>query len=207
MVLEAVAVGSPTPNSQLPTPDQELIAGLAERQPGAFEALVAAYQDRLYGLAWRLTGNRQDAEEAVQDALVKAHRALFAQYSSARVRELALRPWLFAVTVNAARNRRRGRRPTRSLDETDADGRPLLALAADGPGPLAVAENRELGASLERALGELPLRYRTAVVVRMVEGLSYDEAARALGRPIGTVKSDVHRGLRLLRQCLGVLLE
>ena len=193
--------------TQLPTPDQELTEAIAARRDGAFESLVAVYQDRLYGLAWRVTGSREDAEEAVQDALVRAHRALYGQYSAARLRELSLRPWLYTVVLNVARNRLRGRRPTRSLDERNPDGRPRLEPVADGPSPAAAAENRELRAALERALGELPFRYRTAVVLRMVDGLSYDEAARALGRPIGTVKSDVHRGLRRLRQRLGPLLD
>jgi RNA polymerase sigma-70 factor (ECF subfamily) len=187
--------------------DQDLIAGIVERRVGAFEALVAAYQDRLYGLAWRVTGNSEDAEEAVQDALVKTHRALYTSYSAARVRELNLRPWLFAVTVNAARNRIRGRRASSSLNESSPDGQPAIEVAADQPSPPSLAENRELGEALERALQTLPLHYRAAIVVRLVEGLSYDEAASVLGRPTGTVKSDVHRGLRLLRERLGALLD
>jgi RNA polymerase sigma-70 factor, ECF subfamily len=186
--------------------DQELVALLAERRVGAFEALVEAYKDRLYGLAYRVTGSPEDAEEAVQDAFVKAHRALFERYSEVRIRELALRPWLFAVTVNAARNRLRGRRATSPLGEPGPEGM-VREVVAGGLSPPAAAENRELGRVLEQAIGELPLRYRAAVVVRLVEGLSYDEAAEALGRPVGTIKSDVHRGLRLLRQRLGSLLE
>jgi RNA polymerase sigma-70 factor (ECF subfamily) len=169
--------------------------------------LVAAYQDRLYGLAWRVTSSPEDAEEVVQDALVKAHRALYLNYTAARIRELALRGWLFTITLNAARNRRRGRRLSRSLDERGADGRLRFEPISDGSGPPAAAENRELELALEQAIGNLPVRYRTAIVVRMVEGLSYDETARVLRRPIGTVKSDVHRGLRLLRAQLAPLLE
>lgn len=190
-----------------PTPDRALLDGLAERRPGAFEALVASYQDRLYGLAWRVTGSREDAEEAVQDALVNAHRALYRTYMRTRVSELRLRPWLFAATLNAARNRVRGRRPSHSLEEQTADGQRRFEPQADGPGLLALAENRELGAALEQALLNLPIRYRAAVVLRWVEDLSYEEVATTLRRPVGTVKSDVHRGLRLLRKRMQTWLD
>jgi RNA polymerase sigma-70 factor (ECF subfamily) len=206
VVAELVAARRSTPEPQLASPDQELLEGIAQREDGAFEELVAAYQDRLYGLAWRVTGSPEDAEEAVQDALVRAHRALYLSYTAARIRELALRAWLFTITLNAARNRRRGRRLSRSLDEQGADGRLRFEPISDGSGPLAAAENSELRLALEQAIAELPIRYRTAVVVRMVEGLTYDETAQVLCRPVGTVKSDVHRGLRLLRERLAPLL-
>jgi RNA polymerase sigma-70 factor (ECF subfamily) len=187
--------------------DQELLESIAMRCPDAFEALLAREQDRLYGLAWRVTGNRQDAEEVVQDALVRAHRALFREYAPGQVRALSLRPWLTTIVLNLARNRLRGRRAVRSLDAVGPDGRPHLDPADGRPGPLAATEQRELSAVLEGALLKLPWRQRTAVVLRLVEGLSYQEAAATLGRPLGTVKSDVHRGLRLLRQRLGSLLD
>ena len=187
--------------------DADLVEGIAARRDGAFEVLVDTYTDRLYSLAWRVTGSREDAEEAVQDALVKAHRALYGSYSPMRVRELALRPWLYAVTLNAARNRRRGRRVSDSLDALDGSGRRRLEPPATDPSPVAIAEGGELAAGLERALQELPPRQRTAVVLRLVEGLSYEEAALTLGCPIGTVKSDVHRGLRRLRELLRGVLE
>jgi RNA polymerase sigma-70 factor, ECF subfamily len=188
-------------------PEQELLESIAERRPEAFDVLISREQDRLYSLAWRVTGNRQDAEEVAQDAFIRAHRALFREYEPSRIRELALRPWLTTIVLNLARNRLRSRRPTRSLDAVSPDGRPLLEPVDGRPGPLATAEQHELGAVLERAVLDLPWRQRAAVVLRLVEGLSYQETAVALGRPLGTVKSDVHRGLRLLRQRLGPLLE
>ena len=187
--------------------DAELLDGIAERREGAFEALVERYTDRVFTLAWRVTQSGQDAEEVVQDAFVRAHRALFDSYSAARVRELKLRPWLYAVVLNAARNRRRGRRSDRSLEELIEVGGGSVEPRANGLTPAAVAENRELRVALEGALGELSAAQRAAVVLRMVEGLSYDEAAQALGRPVGTVKSDVHRGLRRLRELLRGVLE
>lgn len=186
--------------------DADLLAAIAERRPGSFEALVERYQNRLFGLAWRVTANTQDSEEAAQDALVRAHRALYGGYSVDRVRALALRPWLFSIVVNTARNRRRRPRPERPISAEFGDsGRSEPADRAEGPA--AAAEREELARALERALGELPPKYRLAVALRWIEGLSYEEAALALGRPATTVRSDVHRGLRRLRRQLAGLLE
>lgn len=185
---------------QIAWTDAELLDGIAARRDGVFEALVDRYTDRLFTLAWRITASREDAEEVVQDAFVRAHRALYGGYSAARVRELALRAWLSTIVLNAARNRRRGRQPDRSIEELTEAGRPEES--SSEPSPLALAERDELAAQIEQALRQLPEPRRAAVVLRMVEGLSYDEAARALGRPAGTVKSDVHRGLRRLRKLL-----
>src|SRR5215210_5457326 len=96
--------------------DAEILDGIAARRGGAFDALVDRYADRLFTLAWRVTGSREDAEEVAQDALVRAHRALYGGYSAVRVRELALRSWLYTIVLNAARNRRRGRKPDRSIE-------------------------------------------------------------------------------------------
>lgn len=185
---------------QIAWTDAELLDGIAARREGAFEGLVESHADRLFTLAWRLTGSREDAEELAQDALVRAHRMLYGGYSAARVRELKLRPWLSTIVLNAARNRRRRRRPDHSIEALSEAGRPETA--STEPGPPTLAERGELATLLEAALQQLPEVQRAAVVLRMVEGLSYDEAANALGRPAGTVKSDVHRGLRRLRELL-----
>lgn len=190
-----------------PLNEAELLDALAARRAGAFELLVAMYQDRLYTLAWRITGNGQDAEEAVQEALLRAHRALYGTYSPERVRGLALRPWLTTVLLNTARNMRRGRSFAVSLDALGVDERAAGVRGAAGAvAPPAAAERQELAAALEAALAALSRRRRVAVVLRYVEGFSYEEVAQMLGRPVGTVKSDVHRALRQLRRRLGPLL-
>src|SRR3954463_14155449 len=93
-----------------PVDDETLTRALAADLDGAFEALVRAYQDRLYAFGLRLTGSPRDAEEIAQDAFVRAYRAL-ARYPGERIETLKLRSWLFQVTVNVARNRSRTRRP------------------------------------------------------------------------------------------------
>ncbi len=178
--------------------DIELADRLAADLDAAFEQLVRGHADRLYGVALRLISDAADAEEVAQDAFVRAYRAL-ATYEPDRVRSLRLRPWLAAIVVNLARNRRR-----RAADRQ----RPLsLDLAADGVHPRAPASEVPEAAALRRsererwadALACLPDRYRVPLVLRHVDDLSYGEMADALGRPEGTLRAQVHRGLALLR--------
>ncbi len=175
-----------------------LSAHLATDLDGHFEQLVRAYQDRLYGFALRLTGSRQDAEESAQDALVRAYRALQG-YPPDRRRALHLRPWLYRITLNVVRNR--VRRPAFALVSVDGPVGNGLPARSDEQ-PERVALQTETQAQLAGAIARLPARYATAVVLRHIQGLSYAEAAEVLEQPVGTTKSDVHRGLRLLRLAL-----
>jgi RNA polymerase sigma-70 factor (ECF subfamily) len=182
-----------------------LTEALAADLDGAFEELVRGCGDRLYAVGLRLTGSPADAEEIAQDAFVRAYRALRG-YEPARIRALALRPWLYRIAVNVARNRLRGKRPILlplNGAAPDDDERIFGIEPADGgEGPEVIAERREQGAELAALVAGLPPRYRAAVVLRHVEGLAYAEIAEALEQPIGTVKANVHRGLRQLREAL-----
>lgn len=182
--------------------DTELTARLAGDLDGWFEILVRAHVDRCYTIALRVVGDTADAEEVTQDAFVRAYRAL-ATYEPERIRELRLRGWLATIVANLARNRLRSRRPgTVSLA-------PLIELGAepragDGTNPEVLAGRRVDAKRLADAILELPERYRVPVVLRHVDELSYEEVALALGRPVGTVKAQVHRGLALLREALSL---
>jgi RNA polymerase sigma-70 factor (ECF subfamily) len=161
---------------------------LADDLDAPFETHLHAHQDRRFTIALRTSGDRADAEELVQDAFVRAYRAL-AAWPADRIRELRLRGWLTTILLNAGRNRARVRRvPTTEL-AFDPGAEP----AAD---PLARRDERDAWA---RLLTTLSPAQRTAVVLRHVDGLSYTEIAEAVGRPEGTVKAHVHRGLAALR--------
>ncbi len=187
--------------------DADLLEVLATSVDGGFERLVLAYQDRLFGFALRVTGNRRDAEEAAQDALLRAYRALRG-YEAERIRAMAIRPWLYRITLNVCRNRLRGARG-RDVSLEDASSDPSSSGWVDPPdpsdGPDRLAELGEDRARLAGLLRGLPERYRAGVVLRFVEDLSYAEVAAALGQPIGTAKANVHRGIKLLRAGLGEL--
>jgi len=182
-----------------------LTADLAADLDAAFERLVLAHQDRLYTIALRILGDARDAEEVAQDAFVRAYRAM-ATYDATRILDLQLRPWLTTIVVNLCRNRTRRRTPL--LVPLDAPQRPgsgglspAEQLPAKDPGtnPDGTAIRREANLAWARLVASLPDRYRTPIVLRHVDGLSYQEMSTVLERPEGTLKAQVHRGLALLR--------
>jgi RNA polymerase sigma-70 factor, ECF subfamily len=155
-----------------------------------FERMVNEHQDRVYAASLAMTGNRHDAEEVAQDTFLRAFRAL-TSYSPERIRDLKERAWLHRIAINVVRNRVRGVRPRIvELNGSETD---------HAPGPEARAMERMQIDELATRVAELPIRYREAVVLRHVRDLSYAEVAEALGQPVGTVKANVHRGLKLLR--------
>jgi RNA polymerase sigma-70 factor, ECF subfamily len=183
--------------------DLALCSQLAKDLDGSFPALVDAHASRLYTIAHRALGVDADAEEVAQDTLVRAHEAL-STYEPERIRSLRLRPWLATIAVNLARNRRRrlsDRHPATSLQPLVEAG--IEPPAPDIASPAAVAERRELRRGLAAALLALSPAVRDAIVLRHVDGLSVAETAAALGRPEGTIKAQVHRGLAQLRVELG----
>ena len=177
--------------------DSELTERLARDLDGSFELLVRTHVDRCYAIALRVLGDPHDAEEVAQDALVRAHRAL-AGYDPQRIRELRLRAWLATILVNLCRNRvRRHPLPTTPLAPLVETGHEPRADGSTDPAALALAgADRERLAAL---LATLPDRYRIPIVLRHVDDLSYAELAEVLGRPEGTLKSQVSRGLAMLR--------
>ncbi|GAC1444757.1 MAG: RNA polymerase sigma factor RpoE [Vulcanimicrobiaceae bacterium] len=186
----AVAVQAPSRPAEIPS-------------TARFELVVDDYQRRLYGFALRMTGNREDAEEIVQDAFVRAFRALGKMTDEAR-RELRLQPWLYTITLNVTRNRLRSKRPTNVALDALADPDALLNNTQEGPEqPEAVVERGTDLELVEQALLQLPMHLRAAATLRFIEGRSHPEIAEILGQPIGTVKSHVHRAVRILRRILG----
>jgi len=173
--------------------DRSLNAQLAADLDGSFESVVREHQDRLYSLALRSIGNVHDAEELTQDAFVRAYRALRG-YEPPRILELELRGWLTTILLNLCRNHR-SRRTTAafSLDPE------TIVPDAGRERPDAQYERREAADRWASLVAQLPARYREAVLLRHLDGWSYPEMASMLGRPEGTVKAQVHRGVDLLR--------
>jgi RNA polymerase sigma-70 factor (ECF subfamily) len=162
----------------------------------AFNDLVVENQGALFALCYRLMGERQAAEDAAQEAVISAWRAI------ATVRGETFRPWLLRIAANACRDelRRRVRRPTGSLEVALEAGMPEPP--AEEVTPEGGALQTELRHDLEAALAQLPEEQRTAVVLCDVEGLDYNEIAAAMRTSIGTVKSRIARGRGRLRQIL-----
>jgi RNA polymerase sigma-70 factor, ECF subfamily len=164
--------------------------GVMDGTERLFERMVHEHQNRVFAFGLALTGNRHDAEEVAQDTFLKAYRALVT-YPPDRLRDLKQKPWLHQIALNVVRNRVRGIRP-RLVELNGSEPDHTL-----GPEDDAILK-MEMDALAVR-VAALPTRYRDAVVLRHVQELSYQEAADALGQPVGTVKANVHRGLKLLR--------
>ena len=152
-----------------------------------FEAEALPHLKRLYAAAYRMTSNAADAEDLVQETMLRAYRAFdrFAPGTNAKA-------WLYTILerVRTDAFRKAGRRPS------------TVELEDDGP-PVAGRQDALVqGRDLEKAFGALPENFRLAVLLRDVEELSYEEIAAALQIPLGTVMSRIHRGRALMREAL-----
>jgi RNA polymerase sigma factor (sigma-70 family) len=156
---------------------------LADLDAG-FTVLVRAYQPGIYSGALRLTHSRQDAQEVAQDTFLRAYTAL-GKYDEERIRDLRVRPWLWTIAVNLCRTRAKRNRQTNPLP-------PEETLAGDG-------DDHFDDTGWSRRLGALSQPQRKAVVLRHVADLPVNEIAAITGRPVGTVKTDISRGLARLR--------
>jgi RNA polymerase sigma-70 factor (ECF subfamily) len=175
------------------------IAGMAVVPGGGPEwaDVVARYADVVYTVAYRLTGDDEEARDLAQDVLLRLNRGL------SRYQEGNFEGWLYRTTVNCFRDRlRRARR--RREDPLPDDPGPRQGLAPDVE---IAAERHELEDVVQRALVKIPPEYREAVVLRDLEGRSYEEIAQALDVPAGTVRSRIHRGREALRQLLKPYVE
>lgn len=158
-----------------------------------FDEVVERHSQQIYNVALRLTGNAHDAADLTQDVFVRVYVNLD------RYEPGTFDGWLYRVTKNLFldRARQRSRLRTEPLSEDE-----WRAPVSDEPGPADVVERRTLEASLERGLAALPDDFRMAVVLCDVQALSYDEIVAVTGWPIGTVRSRIHRGRKLLRERL-----
>jgi len=154
--------------------------------------VVARYADVVYTMAFRLTGDDEEARDLAQDVLIRLHRAL------SRYREGNFEGWLYRTTMKMSRDRLRRRKRQRE-DPLPDEPTTRYGVAADVEERV---EQKELERVVQRALVKLPPEYREAVVLRDLEGRSYEEIAEVLGVPPGTVRSRIHRGREALRQLL-----
>ncbi len=189
-VVRSVEAETVDPGKTGPDP---LAVRLADGDPWAPRELVERHHAELYRYAFAVLGHRVAAEDAVQGAFERAFGAL-GRYPEERVRAMRLRPWLYRITLNVARDalRRRGR-------ETSVGPGELSAVADGSPG-----ERREEVMDALAALGRLPERQQAAVALRYLQDLPYAEVCAATGWPEGTAKTLVRRGLARLRVLLDV---
>jgi RNA polymerase sigma-70 factor (ECF subfamily) len=181
----AIRVAGRSPVASLP------MSGSPERD-AAFERWVVPHLETLYRVGLAITGNHAEAEDLVQDSLIRAYRGLDG-FDGANPRG-----WLLTILRNTHLNRHRRRRPGLLADPDSID-----RYAAAGPGADDEALTAVFDARVEQALATLPAPQRTVIELVDVDGLSYREAAEVLDVAVGTVMSRLHRGRRRIRRRLG----
>jgi RNA polymerase sigma-70 factor (ECF subfamily) len=194
--LDAPVEVAPRANAPVSRPtlgERFLLRRLRRGDARAFAVLVARYQDRVFNLAARMLGDAAEAEDVTQEVFVSVHQSL------ARFRgECRLSTWIFRVAKNHALNRLK-RAAVRDAAAVDAES---AGDAREGQRPDALAIGREREAAVRRAIEMLPPDQRLLVVLRDMEGLSYEEVAEVADLPDGTVKSRLHRARMALMEIL-----
>lgn len=178
-------------------PDEALVRRFLEGDRDAFGTLVERHERRVYNVAFRILGREEDARDATQDAFLAALRKL-----SGFRGEAQFTTWMHRVTVNACYDllRKKSRQPMLHLVGDD-DG------VAPEPGPPVADHGDEVAGTtdVERALARVPVEFRTVLVLHDVQDVAYEDIARILDVPVGTVKSRLHRGRIALARAMGVL--
>ncbi len=175
--------------------DEDLMRRAQQEDRAAFTMLMRRYEHPLFNYLARMIGSRADAEDLVQESFLRVHRHRD-RYRVGR----PFRPWLYRIATNLAKDHMRyhARRRHASLDAPVAgDDDRLLgdALADPGAGPRAIAEATELQARLEAAVQSLPVKHRTVFLMARYDNMPYDEIARTLRVPVGTVKSRMNKAV------------
>ena len=188
-------------------PDADVAALAKEGREPAFRELVRRYERPVFSLIFRMVRDRELAEDLAQDTFIKVLNNID-RYRP----EFKLSSWLFKIANNVTIDHLR----KRQLATVSLDGSPHAQTAAEaqatslevesrGETALEAIESRELGSAIERAIGKLRPEYRSCILLRHVEGRSYEEIAATLDLPLGTVKTYIHRARHELREALSHL--
>jgi RNA polymerase sigma-70 factor, ECF subfamily len=187
-----------------PDEDWQLVLACREGDTGAFEQLIRKYQTRMINISFRMTGDYDDACEAVQEAFLSAYRSIRKFRGDAK-----FSTWLYGICINHSKNRlsqarRRSRHEVQSVDQLSSDSQVTPASEPSDPGPSALdrIEKKELQAKVQECIDSLEEQQRVVVVLRDIEGFSYEEIVDILGLPDGTIKSRLFRARENLRKSL-----
>jgi RNA polymerase sigma-70 factor (ECF subfamily) len=167
----------------------------------SFNRLVLAYQDMIYNQAFRVMGESASAQDATQEAFISAYQKIRSYRGG------SFKAWLLRIVTNACYDelRRRKRRPTTPLEPTDQYNDEIESphwIADSGESPEDFSERVALGEAIQRCLDDLSPDYRTVVVLVDIQGMDYAQAAKVVGKPLGTIKSRLARARDGMRQCL-----
>jgi RNA polymerase sigma-70 factor (ECF subfamily) len=173
--------------------DEELVEACQSGEASAFDVLVARWEDRIRGAAYRFLGSDEEARDVAQEAFLKAYQAIGTFKKEARFSS-----WLYQIATNLCRDRlrRRKTRATVSLEALEESG-PVMVETR--PGAHERLLERDLARAVRRAVSELPEEQREVVILKEYQDLTFLEIAQALGVPVSTVKTRLYRGLGQLR--------
>ena len=179
-----------------------LVEAFREGKPGAFDAIVRTHQDRVYAFCLRMLADREDALDVAQEVFLSAYRNL-AGFRG----EASLSTWLLRIAANRSLNRIRQRatraaREVMSIEPQEVGDSPFQPPGREEDRPDRMMESRETRKILEAAIANLDEDSRMLVLLSDVEGFSYEELSEAVGIPLGTVKSRLHRARMALRKML-----
>jgi RNA polymerase sigma-70 factor (ECF subfamily) len=181
-------------------PDRELVARCQIGEVDAFNELVGRHQDRVYAAVTRFCGNGEDAADVVQRAFINAYRKI-SEFKG----DAAFSTWIYRIAFNQAISfRRENRRPSVSLHAKDEDG--LIAEPVDERAPGESMESEETRKKVQQALERLEEQDRQIIILKDLQGHSYDEIAAILQIPKGTVRSRLHRARMELKEKLKPIL-
>lgn len=179
--------------------DRVLVEKTKLGERNAYAELVELYKDKIYNYLYRLTGSQEDAEDLAQETFLRA-------YAKLDTFDLSLRfsPWLYRIAQNAAIDMMRKRRPMIQLDyfPSEDDGPGEWQIASTDPGPDEQVGFQQFKLEIEDAIMALPINYRSLLLLRYTEELSYEDLARTLELPLTTVKTRLHRAREALRNHL-----
>jgi RNA polymerase sigma-70 factor, ECF subfamily len=185
--------------------DQQLVERVQAGEKAAFDLLVRKYQHRVLKLVGRFVSDAAEAEDVAQEAFLKAYRAL-ASFRG----DSAFYTWLYRIAINTAKNAlvSNRRRPVDfDLDLQDPEQYDRHARLKEGDTPEGVLLTEEIRNVVERAMEQLPEDLRTAIILRELEGMSYEEIAEAMDCPVGTVRSRIFRAREAIDRKLKPLLD
>ena len=185
--------------------DRQLVKRVQRGDKGAFDLLVLRYQHKIVNLVMRYVRDQELAQDISQEAFIKAYRAL------PRFRgDSAFYTWLYRIAVNTAKNHlaAQRRRPLDvELDMQDPEQYDLHAKLKETDTPEGVTISRELQETVERAIAALPDDLRTAIVLRELDGMSYEEIAQTMECPVGTVRSRIFRARDAISKKVGSVIR
>jgi RNA polymerase sigma-70 factor, ECF subfamily len=184
--------------------DQALIQRVKQGDRSAFDLLVAKYQHKILNLIMRYVKDPTEALDVAQDAFLKAYRAVPSFRGDS-----AFYTWLYRIAINTAKNHlvAAKRRPMNlDIDLTESESFEPFATLRDGDTPERIALTEEIGEAINKAVDDLPDELRTAILLREVEGMSYEEIAETMDCPVGTVRSRIFRAREAIDKRLQPLL-